>query len=235
LVADDNAKEYLINALKGEKILKAKHVEDALRSVRREDFLWQGESIATAYMDQPLGLGETGQTISAPHMVTIMLEEADLRPGLHVLEVGTGSGYNAALIAFIVSRGIQDSIKEPLVTSIERNEKLAHFARQNLERAKLDKFIEVIEGDGSLGYPEGSKEMLYDRIIVTAGAPFIPPHLESQLKINGILLIPVGNGLYQNLIKERKILGENGKAELVKEKLMAVMFVPLVGEDGGHR
>lgn len=227
---EESPKEYLIESLKRENILKSKSVEEALRSIRREDFLWEGEPKAIAYIDQPLALGDTGQTISAPHMVTIMLEEAELEPGLSVLEVGTGSGYNAALIAYIVSKKFEDT-SHPLVISIERNSRLVKFARENLKRAKLEKFVEVVEGDGSLGYPQGSDEMLYDRIIVTAGAPFIPPHLERQLKIGGILQVPVGNGPYQILIKERKIDKGKGKVELSKQRLMPVMFVPLIGEE----
>ncbi len=240
---NDEGKRYsphdeLIDSLKRENIIKSKLVEEALRNIKREDFLWKGEPRSVAYFDEPRALGDTGQTISAPHMVAIMLEEAGLRPGLTVLEVGTGSGYNAALIAYIVSRGINvESLEQPLVFSIERDARLVKFAKENLEKAKLGKIVEVVEGDGSLGYPSSSKEMKYDRIIVTAAAPFIPPHLESQLKIGGILLAPVGELPYQTLIKERKIRkggGGDEKVEFSRERLMGVMFVPLIGE-GAYR
>jgi protein-L-isoaspartate(D-aspartate) O-methyltransferase len=236
----DGEKEYppndkLIDSLKRENIIKSKLVEEALRNIKREDFLWKGEPRYAAYFDEPRALGDTGQTISAPHMVAIMLEEAELQHGLTVLEVGTGSGYNAALIGHIVSRGIaQGSLERPLVISIERDPRLVKFARENLAKTKLDKVVQVIEGDGSLGYPNSSKDMMYDRILVTAAAPFIPPHLEIQLKIGGILLAPVGELPYQTLIKERKTQREDGKVELSRQELMGVMFVPLIGE-GAYR
>jgi protein-L-isoaspartate(D-aspartate) O-methyltransferase len=221
-------KHNLIDSLKQEKILKSKSVVDAFLSVRREDFVWHGYE-AQAYLDEPLPLGDTGQTISAPHMIGIMLEEAELSGGMRVLEVGTGSGYNAALIAHVVSKNAKET-NEFLVITIERNSKLAEFARGNLRRAGFEKIVRVIEGDGSLGYPQGSDQMLYDRIIVTAGAPFIPPYLEKQLKIGGILLVPLGEIPYQTLVKAKKVETSSGKHELKKQRLMQVMFVPLIGQ-----
>jgi protein-L-isoaspartate(D-aspartate) O-methyltransferase len=220
----------LIATLKRENILKSKVVEEAFLNVKREEFVWEGYA-SEAYIDEPLPLGDTGQTISAPHMVAIMLEEAEFFPGMKVLEVGTGSGYNAALIAYIVSKGMnKDSIEEPLVITIERNGKLAEYARENLQRAGFEKIVNVIEGDGSVGYPQESEEMIYDRIIVTAGAPFIPPYFEKQLKIEGLLLIPLGRNQFQTLVKAKKVKSSNGSTELKKQKLMPVMFVPLVGQ-----
>lgn len=221
-------KANLIESLKREGLLKSKTVEQALLSIRREDFVWPGYG-ASAYFDEPLPLGDTGQTISAPHMVTIMLEEAELCPGLKVLEIGTGSGYNAALIAEIVSKRAKE-IDQPLVVTIERNAKLVQFAKENVKRAGFEKTVQVVEGDGSLGYPQESNEMIYDRIFVTAGAPFIPPFLEKQLKPEGIILVPVGEMPYQTLIKAKKVEITRKKFELKKQKLMGVMFVPLLGE-----
>ena len=169
----------LIESLRDEGILKSKSVEEALLAVPREEFIWPGTPASIAYQDEPILLDETGQTISAPHMIVMMLEEFDLSTGLKVLEIGCGSGYNAALISHIVSRGVPKSV-EPLVVSVERDPSLVAFARQNIERAKLSEFCKVVEGDGSLGYPQESSDELYDRIMVTAGAPHIPVFLKKQ-------------------------------------------------------
>jgi protein-L-isoaspartate(D-aspartate) O-methyltransferase len=222
-------KFHLINSLRREGILRSKQVEEAFLQIKREDFVWPGYE-AEAYIDEPLPLGETGQTISAPHMVVIMLEEAELTEGLKVLEVGTGSGYNAALIAAIVSKSIKDKVEEPLVITVDRNSKLVEFAKNNIEKAGLSTIVKVVEGDGSLGYPQASQDMIYDRIIVTAGAPHVPRYLADQLKPGGLLLVPTGRGFSQTLLKVKKIENPSGKIELRQQKLMQVMFVPLVGE-----
>ncbi len=156
-------------------------IEEALLKVPREDFLWPGTPKSVAYVDEPVLLNETGQTISAPHMIVMMLEEFQIEPGLKVLEIGAGSGYNAALITHIVSEGISKA-KAPLVVTIERNSALSKFARNNIQKVGLASFCQVVEGDGSLGYPQESSEELYDRIMVTAGAPRIPAFLKKQLK-----------------------------------------------------
>ncbi len=207
--------------------MKSPQITEALSAVPREAFLDQGTSKSLAYLDEPLPIAASGQTISAPHMVVMMLEELELRPGLKVLEIGAGSGYNAALMGYIVSRGIEQ-IPEPRVISIERDEKLADFARQNIEKVGLSKIVQIITGDGSLGYPQESTEELYDRIIITAGAPRVPHFLKAQLKKEGILLGPVGGRAYQRLLKVRK---HPGKREFMEEKLVECMFVPLIGAD----
>lgn len=222
-------KIMLLESLKHEGILKSIEIENALLQIDRNNFMWDKDAEHQAYLDVPLALGETRQTISAPHMVVIMLEQAELSRGMSVLEIGTGSGYNAALLAKIVCKPSDSD--DLCVTSIERNPELVIFARRNLERIHLEKQVQIIEGDGSLGYPKGSNDPLYDRIIVTAGAPFVPPHLEKQLKEEGILLIPVGEAPYQNLLKIKKTRHKE-KMILKKENLMAVSFVPLVGEAG---
>jgi protein-L-isoaspartate(D-aspartate) O-methyltransferase len=223
-----DAREYLVKSLKRKGLIKSDIVEQAFLNVRRDDFIWEGESKLLSYTDQPLPLGDTGQTISAPHMIAIMIEEAELAPGLKVLEVGTGSGYNAALIAYIVTLGRK--LTDTRIISIERNRSLVDFATGNLKRADMDKFVKVVYGDGSLGYPIGSNEMLYDRIIVTAGARSLPDILEGQLKVGGIILAPIGRMYDQVLVKERKALDKNGRYELKKENLMPVMFVSLVSK-----
>ncbi len=228
---ESDPQSELIRSLRNERILKSKNIEKALESIRREDFLWKNYPLSEAYVDEPLPLGGTGQTISAPHMVAIMLEELGLARGQKVLEIGSGSGYNAALLGFIVSEGTK--ISTQLVTTVERDQELSRFAQENIRKAGLSNVVEVVRGDGSLGYPPRANEPIYDRILVTAGAPHIPHFLEKQLKVGGILLIPVGNFSYQTLYKIRKsIKGKEGKTELTREELMACMFVPLVGEEG---
>lgn len=216
----------LIRSLKSERLLKSKQVEEALLHVPRENFLWPDTPRSLAYIDEPASLGDTGQTISAPHMIVIMLEELRLSPGLKVLEIGTGSGYNTALIADIVSRGVGSS-KTPLVVSVERNGELVNFARKNLERIGLSSFCEVVEGDGSLGYPQESNNEIYDRIIVTAGSPRVPTFLKKQLKTDGIMEVPVGEGWSQKLT----ILKKNSKGEFEEKRSVECVFVPLIGSD----
>ncbi|WP_297469146.1 protein-L-isoaspartate(D-aspartate) O-methyltransferase [Thermococcus sp.] len=168
-----------------------------------------------AHLDEPLPI-PAGQTISAPHMVAIMLELAELRPGMNVLEIGTGSGWNATLIAELVKRDVY---------TIERIPELVEFARRNLERAGV-KNVHVIPGDGTLGFPPKAP---YDRIIVTAGAPDIPKPLVEQLKPGGKLIIPVGSyHLWQDLLEVIK--REDGSIRVKNHE--GVAFVPLIGEYG---
>jgi len=153
------------------------------------------------------------------NMVAIMNEALDLRPGLKVLEVGAGSGYHAATIAEIVGL-------EGHVHAVERVEELVRFARQNLERAGYSDRVTLVQGDGSLGYDERAP---YDRILVTAAAPDVPPRLVEQLDKGGILVVPVGGRFFpQDLIRIRK--KTDGRIE--RSTLGGVAFVPLLGEHG---
>ncbi len=168
-----------------------------------------------AHVDEPLPI-PAGQTVSAPHMVAIMLELAGLEQGMNVLEVGTGSGWNASLIAELV-RGD--------VYTVERIPELVEFARENLERAGV-KNVHVFLGDGTKGFPPRAP---YDRIIVTAGAPRIPDPLIEQLKSSGKLLIPVGSyHLWQDLY----VITKTGSGKVRKRRWGGVAFVPLIGEHG---
>ena len=203
----------LIERLKRYGYIRSKEVENAMLSIRREDFV--PTSVRRyAYDDTPLEIG-FGQTISAPHMVAMMCEELELKKGLKILEIGAGSGYHAAVISKIIG-------EEGKVYSIERIAELAEFARKNLEKAGI-KNVEVIEGDGSLGLPEHAP---YDRILVTCSAPDIPEPLIEQLKEGGIILIPVGR-TFSVLIK-----GVKKREGLERKEICGCAFVPLIGKYG---
>jgi len=205
----------LVDDLKMRGYVTSKAVEDAMRRVPREEFL-PAELREEAYVDSPLPIGE-GQTISAPHMVAIMAENLDLKPGQKILEVGTGSGYHAAVCAEVIA-------PDGHIYSIERITSLASFAEDNLKRTGYAKLVTVILGDGSKGFPDHAP---YDRIFVAAGAPDVPSPLTAQLTPGGKLLVPVGTRWYQDLIRVTR-----QGAKLEKENLGGCVFVPLVGEYG---
>jgi len=215
-------KETLISYYKKTGILRSPEVERAFRKVPREEFVPSGYR-EMAYVDRPLPIGY-GQTISAPHMVVMMCEALELKPGHKVLEVGTGSGYHAAVVAEIVA---PEGVEKPgRVVTVERIPELVEYARRNLERTGYLDRVKVVCGDGSKGYPE---EAPYDRILVTAAAPRVPKPLVEQLEVGGILVIPVGSlYLYQDLLKVKKL----PDGEVTVENLGGVAFVPLVGKYG---
>jgi protein-L-isoaspartate(D-aspartate) O-methyltransferase len=190
-------------------------VSEAMLSVPRHEFMPEGER--HAYYDSPQEIG-CGQTISAPHMVGIMLELLELKDGLKVLEVGGGSGYHAACMAHMVR-------PTGHVYTIEYVRELANLAKRNLERTGYGKWVTIAHGDGSLGLKEHAS---YDRIIVTCAAPSIPPPLIDQLAKGGILLVPAGGRWLQDLLFVRK--REDGS--VVKEDRGGCVFVPLRGKFG---
>jgi len=152
-------------------------------------------------------------------MVAIMNEALELRNGMRVLEVGAGSGYHAATIAEIVG-------DEGHVFAIEYLDKLVSIARTNLKRAGYTNRVTLVQGDGSQGYAERAP---YDRILVTAAAPKIPPPLVQQLKQDGIIVLPVGGRMFpQELVRVRK----KPSGALDRISLGGVAFVPLIGKYG---
>ncbi|MFQ5907777.1 MAG: protein-L-isoaspartate O-methyltransferase [Thermoplasmata archaeon] len=196
-------------------VLQTPRVIEAMRAVPRHLFVPR-RLRESAYYDTPLGIG-SGQTISAPHMVGMMLEYLDLKGGQRVLEIGGGSGYHAALVAHVVG-------PEGQVFAIERIGSLAKKARARIETLGLGDRIKVLVRDGSRGLAEQAP---FDRIFVSCGAPEIPPPLVDNLREGGKLLVPVGTRYFQDLV-----LGEKAGEELRTRNLGGVVFVPLVGEHG---
>ena len=211
----EEERKRLVESLKRRGYVTSKAVEEAMLRVPREEFLPVGVR-EEAYVDSPLPIGQ-GQTISAPHMVAIMAENLVLQPGHKILEVGTGSGYHAAICAEIVA-------PDGHVWTIERISSLATSAERNLKKTGYSNTVTVIFGDGSKGLQEQAP---FDRIFVAAGAPDIPRPLTDQLKDGGKLLVPVGGRYYQDLVRVTR----NG-SKLVKENLGGCVFVPLIGEYG---
>lgn len=187
-------------------------VLDAMREVPREKFVAESLS-AYAYQDSPLPIGE-GQTISQPLVVAEMAEAAFVRPGNHVLEVGAGCGYAAAVLGRIAAR----------VIAIERRQRLGEEARQRMAELGYQN-VEIRIGDGTAGAPEDAP---FDSILVSAGGPRVPPALKAQLKIGGRIVIPVGEPGRQKLMKITRL----SKDDYEEIDMGAVSFVPLIGEQG---
>jgi len=186
-------------------------VLDAFLKIPRHWFV-PSEHLEKAYADHPIHIG-LDQTISQPYMVALMSQCLALGGWESVLEIGTGSGYQAAILAEIA----QD------VFTIERHGPLSERAQAKLNAVGFDN-IRYRVGDGTLGWPE---EHPFDRIIVTAGAPQIPGALKNQLKDGGLLVVPVGPAEEQSL----EIIRRNG-ASFEQETVCACRFVKLIGEDG---
>ena len=209
----EEKRKQLVEKLKKEKRIVTEEVEKAFLNTPRELFL-PDDIKNHAYVDTPLEIGN-GQTISAPHMVAIMCEELDIKKDQRILEIGTGSGYHAAVVSKIVGPNGH-------IYSIERFASLASFAKQNLHKANI-KNVTVIESDGSEGY---EKYVPYDRIYITCAAPEPPPPLIRQLKEGGKLLVPVGYTICRLELIEKK----HGK--IVTKDRGGCAFVPLVGKYG---
>ena len=209
---DDDRREAMVRTqLEGRGIVDAA-VLAAFRVVPRERFVAENHRHA-AYEDHPLPIG-AGQTISQPYMVALMAAALELRPTDHVLEVGAGSGYAAA----ILSRLGGD------VVAVERMPGLAAAAAGLLAELGYDN-VRVVAADGSTGM---SDEAPFDAICVSAGAPRVPRALVQQLAVGGRLVVPVGSSDQQELVRIRLVR----PGRIRKERLGAVRFVPLVGEQG---
>ena len=199
-----------------ERQLKARGIFDervlsAIGKVPREEFI-AAELREHAYEDRPLTIG-CCQTISQPYIVASMLQAAELRAEDRVLELGTGSGYQTALLAEIAAA----------VLSIERHPELAKVARDRLSRLGYLN-VEIVVGDGTLGYPPQAP---YDVILVSAAAPQVPQSLVTQLALSGRMVLPVGSRDLQELVLIRK--DETGVRHV---RLDGCAFVPLIGEEG---
>jgi protein-L-isoaspartate(D-aspartate) O-methyltransferase len=203
-------RDMLRRQLKGRGIVDPR-VLDAMERVPRERFV-PTELIDEAYADRALCIG-CGQTISQPFMVAMMTEALELEGGETVLEIGTGCGYQTAVLAELV----------PEVLSIERLDPLAKQSWQTLEALGY-RNVTIRTGDGTLGWPERAP---FARIIVTAMAADCPPALFEQLAEGGILVIPLGGRESQNLQAIRKV---NGR--MISTSLSGCRFVPLIGEQG---
>jgi protein-L-isoaspartate(D-aspartate) O-methyltransferase len=184
----------------------------AMGAIPREQFVPE-DHVDAAYEDGPLPIGE-GQTISQPYIVALMLQAAELAPADHLLEVGAGSGYVAAVAGRIADR----------VVAIERHPVLAEGARQKLDALGLAN-VRILAGDGTRGCAE---EAPFDVIIVSAGGPDVPEMLKRQLRFGGRLVMPVGERDTQHLLRLRRM----DEDSFVQDDLGEVVFVPLIGEQG---
>lgn len=206
------ARDHMVDQQLAARDITDERVLGAMRRVPRHEFVPEHER-AAAYDDHPLPIGH-GVTISQPYIVAFMTQALRLRPHDRVLEVGTGSGYAAAVLAELVDD----------VTTIECIEPLAELARERL--AHYGDRVRVVTGDGSLGHEPHAP---YDAIVVTAAAPEIPRPLLDQLAPGGRLVIPVGRGTEQLVRVTRTERGDQ------HEDLLPVRFVPLTGAHGADR
>ncbi|MEQ8840235.1 MAG: protein-L-isoaspartate(D-aspartate) O-methyltransferase [Acidimicrobiales bacterium] len=208
----DEARSTMVERTIAARGITGEAVLDAFRFVPREKFV-SSEMVEFAYDDSALPI-EEGQTISQPYVVAVMTEALEIGDGDRVLEIGTGSGYGAAILGRVAHE----------VWSIERHRPLAEKARARLEDLGYDN-VHVVVGDGTLGWPDAAP---FDAISVTAGGPNVPRHLTDQLVDGGRLVIPVGGqDREQRLVRLRR-QGD----DLIDEELGAVRFVPLIGEHG---
>lgn len=197
--------------------IKSKRMEEAVLAVPREKFMSLNYR-EYAYMDRPFPIpGDGRQTISAPYMYPVTYEPLGLERGMNVLEIGAGSGYGAALAKELVG-------EEGTVVAIEINPDTFRFAEKNLKTTGYD--VEVVLGDGTLGYPDRAP---YDAISVTASTPEIPPPLIDQLGGGGRLIAPAGG---RSMEGQDLLLVTKTGGEITKRSLMKVVYVPLLGKYG---
>lgn len=202
--------EQLIEYLKGKGVLKSRRLAQALLRFRREDF------VGLAYQDEanndyPLSIGY-GQTISQPTTVVFMLEQLRVNPGDKVLDVGAGSGWQSALLSYLVG-------DDGKVIGLEIIGDLVSKARENIKKYHLQN-VEIIHADGNEGF---SLEAPYDKIIIAAAAGDVPKKLLDQLRLGGRMILPVGYGV-QDVVLIEKV----GKDRFNKKKFPGFVFVPFV-------
>lgn len=189
-----------------------KRIINVVRKIPRHRFI-QKKYLKNAYYDNALPIGE-GQTISQPSLVAMMTNLLELKGNEKVLEIGTGSGYQAAILSYLAKD----------IYSIERIHLLVKKAKQVLKSLEITN-VHIFEGDGSLGLP---KYAPYDAIIVTAGAREIPKSLVDQLKDGGRIVLPVG----ESKSDQKLIVGYKREGKLETEEIEPVRFVPLIGKHG---
>lgn len=191
--------------------IKSERVLDAINTLPRH-FFFDTALISHAYEDKAFPIGE-GQTISQPYTVAFQTELLDIKPGDKVLEIGTGSGYQASILHLLGAE----------VYTIEYQKKLFEKTQRFLGRLGIE--MHLFYGDGTGGLPQQAP---FDKIIVTAGAPVVPEALVQQLKVGGILVIPVGDRKRQAMVKITK----KSSKEILREEFEGFAFVPLLGRDG---
>ncbi|HET9840279.1 MAG TPA: protein-L-isoaspartate(D-aspartate) O-methyltransferase [Candidatus Angelobacter sp.] len=192
--------------------IRDERVLAVMYKVPRHEFVGR-EHWSEAYADHPLLIGEQ-QTTSQPYMIAAMVQAAEVKPEDRVLEIGSGSGYQTAVLAELASQ----------VFAVERYPSLAETARQTLERLGY-RNVKITAGDGSLGFPEAAP---FDAIIVSAAAPRVPPALIGQLAPGGRLLIPVGDADHQVL----QLVRRDQQGNVTVLTLEGCRFVPLIGQQG---
>lgn len=208
--------EMMRNAMVEEQLIPRgisdKKVLEVFRRLPRHEFVGK-DFLQSAYNDYPLPIGEN-QTISQPYMVALMTESLHLTGSEKIMEVGTGSAYQAAILAELVKE----------VYSVERFQSLANTAYSILERLGY-KNVKIRAGDGTLGWEEFAP---YDGIIVTAGAPGIPESFIRQLKDGGRLVIPIGSSGFGQILTLVEKIGNTIRTS----EICGCMFVPLIGKEG---
>jgi len=216
-------REQMVGRYRRSRYITSDEMAKAILRVRREEFM-DPSYVDYAYIDRPFPIpGDGGQTISAPYMYPIFYEPLKLRGGESVLEIGTGSGYGAALARELVG-------PKGTVVSIEINATTYQFAKENLERTGYGDIF-LIHGDGALGYEDKAP---YDAVCITAACPKIPEPLLRQLKAPGKLLAPVGNS-YSPFGQDLVLLEKDEGGRMRRKTLMKVSYVPLTGEYGWRR
>lgn len=204
-------KRKALVALLREKGIKSERVLQAINALPRH-FFFDSALISHAYEDKAFPIGE-GQTISQPYTVAFQTELLDVQEGDRILEIGTGSGYQGSILHLLGAE----------VFTIEYQKKLYEGTMRFLKRLGIN--LHLFYGDGTGGHPVYAP---YDKIIVTAGAPVVPQALITQLKVGGILVIPVGDKSRQSMLKIIK----KGPNSVNQEAYEGFAFVPLLGKDG---